>query len=235
MPVEGTRRERLTGAIIFFAVLAIAAPELFDGPGDRARTRDDMPADTGPPVATYDLAIGAAIRADTDDAQRVTLAISPEQSEAIAQAVPPPVIEAPTPPTAASGTTDAVVSPPQTTAPASASAGTASGTPAAAPAPAAGRAVSAASAPAAKPATGTAARDGGWWVQLGSFASSDNAQRLARDLRTKGFNVEVAKGRSGGRELHLVRSGPVADRAEATVLQGRLAAAGAPGGMLVAP
>jgi cell division septation protein DedD len=66
----------------------------------------------------------------------------------------------------------------------------------------------------------------GWWVQLGSFASRDNADRLARQLRTSGFPLEVSRIRAQGKELYRVRAGPVKDRAAAVALQARLAAAG---------
>lgn len=71
-------------------------------------------------------------------------------------------------------------------------------------------------------------------MQLGSFSSADNAQRLARELRAKGFTIEVSAVKSGGKELHRVRAGPEADRNAATGLRTRLAAAGQQG-TLVAP
>ena len=65
-----------------------------------------------------------------------------------------------------------------------------------------------------------------WWTQLGSFSSRDNAERLARDLRSKGFAIDVVRIRVGGKDLHRVRAGPVASRDAAVALQSRLAAAG---------
>ena len=98
--------------------------------------------------------------------------------------------------------------------------------PAAAPKPA--------TATAAKPAATPATASGKWWVQLGSFSSADNAQRLARELRAKGFSVEVSLVKSNGKDLHRVRAGPEASRDAATALRTRLAAAGQQG-TLVAP
>lgn len=66
----------------------------------------------------------------------------------------------------------------------------------------------------------------GWWAQLGSFSSRDNAERLARSLRGAGFTVDVSRTRGAGKELHRVRAGPVASRDAAIALQGRLAALG---------
>jgi DedD protein len=81
-----------------------------------------------------------------------------------------------------------------------------------------------AAAPVVAPAASV--KPGQWWTQLGSFASSDNAERLARQLRSAGFAVDVAKINAGGKELHRVRAGPVRDRTEALALQARLAAVG---------
>lgn len=238
--MEGTRRERLTGAIIFFAVLAIAAPELFDGPGRGTRGGADKPADAGTPVTTYELVIDRAANAGGNEAQRSTPAVGPEQSEAIAQAVPPPVTGSQPAPADSGGTTDAPVASvtqarPQPQAPAvTPPAGAAPGS-APAPIPAESPQGAQVAAPAAaRPAAASTAK-GGWWVQLGAFASSENAQRLASETRAKGFTINVTKVRSGGRDLHAVRTGPAADREAALALQRRLAAAGAPKGELVAP
>jgi DedD protein len=51
-----------------------------------------------------------------------------------------------------------------------------------------------------------------WAVQLGSFASRDNADRLSRQLKTQGFSVYVLSGGSGPSLRYRVRIGPVADR-----------------------
>jgi cell division septation protein DedD len=71
-------------------------------------------------------------------------------------------------------------------------------------------------------------------VQLGSFSSEQNAQRLARDLRSRGFAIEVSRVRSGGNDLHRVRAGPENSRAAAEALKARLGPA-ARDSKLVAP
>jgi cell division septation protein DedD len=63
-------------------------------------------------------------------------------------------------------------------------------------------------------------------VSLGVFASRDNAQQLAGKLRAAGFTIDVSQSQSKGKELYRVRAGPAADRATASALQARLAAAG---------
>jgi cell division septation protein DedD len=70
-------------------------------------------------------------------------------------------------------------------------------------------------------------------VQLGVFASRENAERLALDVRVKGFKASVSPVTSGSRKLYKVRVGPTPDRAAAQELQGRLKAAGRPGGTVV--
>ncbi len=78
-----------------------------------------------------------------------------------------------------------------------------------------------------------ASESGGWGVQLGVFASKENAERLALDVRTKGFKVSVSPVTSGKRKLYRVRVGPAADKSAAQDLQSKLKAAGRPGGTVV--
>lgn len=86
----------------------------------------------------------------------------------------------------------------------------------------------------AKPHVATAPiSESGWGVQLGVFASRENAERLALEVRVKGFKASVSPVTSGSRKLYRVRVGPTADRAAAQELQGRLKAAGRPGGTVV--
>jgi cell division septation protein DedD len=61
-------------------------------------------------------------------------------------------------------------------------------------------------------------------VQLGSFASRANADRLARQVRGQGFTVSVSQGTSG--HLYRVRVGPARDRAAALELAQQLHAHG---------
>lgn len=68
-------------------------------------------------------------------------------------------------------------------------------------------------------------------VQLGSFASRDNADRLAKQVRAQGFMVSVARGTTG-RHLYKVLVGPAHDRAAATQLEAKLHAAGHTGSIV---
>jgi len=74
----------------------------------------------------------------------------------------------------------------------------------------------------------------GWAVQLGSFASHANADKLSRQLKTHGFPVYVLPGGSGSSVRYRVRVGPMADRGAATQAASKLKALGHVGS-LVAP
>jgi DedD protein len=79
----------------------------------------------------------------------------------------------------------------------------------------------------------TASPANGWVVQLGVFASRENAERLATDVRVKGFKAFVSPITGSTRTLYRVRVGSASDRATAQELQGRLRAAGRPVGTVV--
>ena len=82
---------------------------------------------------------------------------------------------------------------------------------------------------AAKPASGS-----GYSVQLGSFASRKNADRLVSDLKGKGFSASVSESKSRGRKLYKVRVGPESDREAAQAVQARLRAIGHSGSLVPA-
>ncbi len=56
---------------------------------------------------------------------------------------------------------------------------------------------------------------GSWAVQVGSFASRDNADKLVHQLKARGFSVYVVSSGSGTFVRHKVRIGPIADRGAA--------------------
>ena len=98
--------------------------------------------------------------------------------------------------------------------------------PAAAPEPKAKPAPAPAHAPAP-----TAPSGSGFMVQLGSFASRSNAERLVHQLQGQGFSASVSQG-SGARHLYRVRVGPAPDHQAATQLQSKLKAAGHSGSIV---
>jgi DedD protein len=206
--VDTSTKERLTGALLVVLALVVVVPELLSG--HRPTRSGEMPAqnpEEGAPLQTYH------VQLDAPDAGAVAAHDVPPAAAAQIAAVPPPV------------TQDA---PPESTA--------------APPAPPAPPAAPDAAIPAGKPgavkpvaAAPAAAATGNWWVQLGSFASRDNAQHLAQKMRGAGFKIEVSQSRVKGKDLFMVRAGPVADRSAAAALQARLAAAGQKKSLLVAP
>jgi DedD protein len=64
--------------------------------------------------------------------------------------------------------------------------------------------------------------DSGWAVQLGSFSNADNAERLAAELRARGYKAFVSRFESTGQPRLRVRVGPEQDRARAEQLAARL-------------
>ncbi len=75
---------------------------------------------------------------------------------------------------------------------------------------------------AVSPATGTTS---GYMVQLGSFASRSNAERLAQQVHGLGFPVSVSRGATG-RRLYRVQVGPARDHAVAEQMAVKLRAEG---------
>ena len=76
---------------------------------------------------------------------------------------------------------------------------------------------------------------GMWAVQLGSFGSQENAERLAADLRKQGFAAFLSQLSTGSGQLHRVRIGPQKDRESAEAMAERLAKAGHTGQVVPHP
>ena len=66
----------------------------------------------------------------------------------------------------------------------------------------------------------------GWAIQLGVFASRDNAERLAKQVKGKGYPVVVNEIAGNGKRLYRVRVGPEAEHDAAVALGAKLRAAG---------
>jgi DedD protein len=76
------------------------------------------------------------------------------------------------------------------------------------------------------------AEPGTFVVQLGSFGSRENAERLVRDMTARGFATFIAPITSNGRELYRVRVGPTRDRASAEALAAELKRVGQSGSIV---
>ena len=207
-------KERLVGASILLVLLVLIVPELLSGPPSApappAAATFRRPASTPEAVRniTVDLATSKAPAADSVD----TSASSAEPTEARNAAAPP------TAPPAASVPIPAAA-PPSHARPAGTS-------PSAAP-PRSARLETGAPGPtsaagSAKPGAG----GGSWAVQLGSFASRANADKLMRQLKGQGFSVYVVTGGSGSSPRYRVRVGPMADRGAATQAVAKLKSLG---------
>jgi DedD protein len=70
--------------------------------------------------------------------------------------------------------------------------------------------------------TGSETGHRGWALQVGSFASRDNADKLARELKARGLSAYVVSSGSGATLRHKVRIGPLADRTAAERLLAKL-------------
>jgi DedD protein len=207
-------KERLVGASILVVLIVLIVPELLSGPA---------PA---PPASAQPLRTPEPVRNVTVD-----VATSKTQTPQQASANPP---AAPSVAAASDAAPGALATgAPATGAPAQAPA-FAAATPAPAQAPSAPlentRPPPTSAATAGKPAMPAHS----WSVQLGSFASHENADKLARQLKSQGFAVFVLPGGSGSSLRYRVRVGPMADRGAAAQTAAKLKAMGQ-SASLVAP
>jgi cell division septation protein DedD len=199
-------KERLTGAIILVALVVLLVPELLTGPL-RSTPRAAALATSAEeaPLRSYTINL-----AEDAHARAASHASGPEQPAPLSAAAPP----------SSAAASDAPSATPDTTA-----------QPAPAAAPSAPPAAAAPSAPTPAASTTTESAAGGWVVQLGSFASRANAERLAHAVRARGFTVSVSQG-SSGRRLYRVRVGPVKDHGAANELAAKLRAQGHSGAIV---
>lgn len=79
----------------------------------------------------------------------------------------------------------------------------------------------AAAAPGKSAAKAPAAGGGGYWVQVGAFKESRNAEGLAKTLRSEGFAVQVSTV-TREQPMHLVRVGGYPDRSKASAAREEL-------------
>ena len=79
------------------------------------------------------------------------------------------------------------------------------------------------------PSAASPAPAGGWAVQVGSFSSRANADKLAEWCREQGYGARILPGNNGARALYRVRVGPYASRDEARAAVAELALLGRSG------
>jgi len=194
--------------MILVALMVLLVPELLTGPIRSApRAAAVAPSAEEPPLRSYTINLAD----DTHSRSAAATASGPQQPTSLGVAQPA-AAESP-PPAASSAASRAPQAAP------------------AAPPPLMPAKSARASAAAASAANSVADDFGAWMVQLGSFASRTNAERLARQVRAGGFRVSVSRG-SSGRRLYRVRVGPAHDREAATQLAVKLRAAGHSGSIV---
>ena len=223
--MERRAKERLIGASILVALIVLIVPELLSGPKPAMPAHPEAPrlpaAASTPPEP---------VRTVTVDLATSKAPANPEPDEAPAQA---PASAPAAASQAAAAESAAGDSPP------SASPTAAASMPAMAPSPAtaaasAPRVESPPSSPISKaaPAHGEVSRSAGWAVQLGSFASRANADKLVHQLKAQGFAVYILSGGSGTATRHRVRVGPLSDRDAAERTAAKLKALGHPSSLV---
>jgi cell division septation protein DedD len=79
-----------------------------------------------------------------------------------------------------------------------------------------------------KSAARPAAANGNYWVQVGAFKESGNAEVLARKLRSEGYTVQVTQV-TRNEPLHVVRVGGYPDRSRASAAREELQGKGQTG------
>jgi DedD protein len=85
------------------------------------------------------------------------------------------------------------------------------------------------------PTQSAASTTGMWAVQLGSFSSKENAEKLAADLRKQGYAAFLSQLQTNSGQLHRVRIGPQKDRESAEAMAARLLKVGHKGQVLPHP
>jgi DedD protein len=242
--MDSRAKQRLTGAVILVALFVLLVPELLTGPknppsgagapadeGLRRYTIDlDAPGANGTPASGPAAANPPAETSVNLPVVEAPMGADSERAVPGEAATPDPSVATPAPAVAQSPAA-------QTPKPAAQStpAATTKPTPAAsAPVVAAPAITTPTMTPAApKPVpNATPAKPGTFVVQLGSFGSRENAERLVRDMTAKGFTTFIAPITTNGRELYRVRVGPTRDRPSAEALAAQLKRMGQSGSIV---
>ena len=218
-------KERLVGATILVLVAVLFVPELLSGPPRLVAARpaeipNQVPTSTAAAVRTYTVDLSnpgsASAAVPTTDVPSAATADAAHDlqppSRSAANAESAPAQAASNEPVRSHPPLESAAPRPQIQTLPAAQPASETGTE---PAPVAR---------ASRPANSFApiGAKGGWSIQLGSFASGANADKLARTLRGKGIRVYVSA--QGGK--HRVRAGPFPDRPAADRAAAKLKAQG---------
>ena len=209
--MERRVKERMVGAAILVAIVVLVVPALLSGPAPRGSGGKSavLPAVAPEPMRTVRVDVNGNGNGNGNGNAETAAAVVAGYAHASSAAGAPQL--AAKVPTAAATPAPATV---PITAPAA--------TPVATPAPAAAPSnvqVGERTAPVPH------AERGAWTVQLGSFESQPNAQKLMKHWKEKGYSAYVSSVGAGASRRHRVRIGPYADRATALKAVARLKAA----------
>ena len=208
--MERRVKERMVGAAILVAIVVLVVPELLSGPAPRASGGKSsvLPAGAPEPMRT----VRVDLNGNTETAAETAAGYAHASA---AGGAPTPAASAPAAAALATAATQPV--PGAVTAPASAAVTAPASAAVATPASAA-VAAAAAKAPAPRVARGA------WTVQLGSFESRANAEKLMKHWKANGYAAYVSSVGTGSSRRHRVRVGPYSDRAAALKAVARLKA-----------
>ncbi len=219
-------KERLVGASILVVLFVLIVPELLSGPTPGGPVGPRLPVSAPEPVrnVTVDLATAKPPEPETAVDAAAASSATPAGDETGAQptAVPAAAIRRSVVPSMSRSSALQRAASPSAAPPATAS-------------PGAGAAAPLESPPSAliSPVAGKPAITGHTWaIQLGSFASRANADKLVRQVKAHGFAVYVLSSGSGASQRHRVRIGPLADRSAATQAAAKLKALGHTGSVV---
>ena len=211
--MERALKERIVGAIILVAAVVIVVPVFLDGP-------DDEDAIVSESISLPGQANGGSrtVVLNRDRTDPVPQTSAPETSAAADRSASEPA------PASATTDTGSQVRRDEPSDDAVAESGSGPDVSAEVSEEPAPRAV-----PQARSSTGM------WAVQLGSFSSQENAERLAANLRKQGFAAFLSDVTTANGKLHRVRIGPQKDRESAEVMASRLDKAGHKGQVVPHP
>jgi DedD protein len=227
--MDSRAKQRITGAVILVAAVVLLVPALLTGTGEKSgRENETTPASDEAGLRSYTIDIDAPTNT-APAAQAPQAAVElPTPAAATPMAMPGEAAVAEVaPPDSGSARPDAIA--PMTAAPAQAAT---TAPPAAAPPPTTAAATPAPRAESRSVTPAPPTSGGGFAVQLGSFSSRENANRLVREMTAKGFAAFIAPITSNGRELYRVRVGPARDRAAAEALATQLRRIGQTGSIV---
>jgi DedD protein len=200
--MEQALKERLVGAVVLVGIAVLLIPELLSG-----RKPAAADADTANGARTYTIELQpprSSNQADVASAPEL-----PERPRSASLTLPAPADDVTTEQAGAGPGVDARDRPTQR---------------ADAVSPTRGSPQSRNDAPssAGDPAAGAVPALGGLAVQVGAFGSEEAANRLVRELQSKGFDAYLSPVERAGKTLQRVRVGPAPDAATAAATAERL-------------